>query len=88
MKELRSLADDGCTHRQMDETSLVKLGARPRYRQAVVALLQSLERDPNVEIVPLTEELYAQGFTCFKTDPTSNGESPTASRLSSYASAD
>lgn len=26
MKEWRSLADDGCTHLQMDETSLVKLG--------------------------------------------------------------
>ena len=39
--------------------------ARPQHRQAAVALLQSLERDPNVEIVPLTEELYAQGFDLF-----------------------
>jgi uncharacterized protein len=43
--------------------------ARPRYRQAAVALLQSLERDPNVEIVPLTEELYAQGFDLFQNRP-------------------
>jgi predicted nucleic acid-binding protein len=29
-----------------------------RYRQAAVRLLSALENDPNVEIVPLTEELY------------------------------
>jgi|GEM_PF-1299274 len=43
--------------------------ARLRYRQAAVALLRSLERDPNVEIVPLTEELYAQGFDLFQNRP-------------------
>ena len=40
--------------------------ARQRHREASVALLQSLERDPNVEIVPLTEELYARGFELYQ----------------------
>ena len=40
--------------------------ARQRYREASVALLQSLENDPNVEIVPLTEELYARGFELYQ----------------------
>jgi uncharacterized protein len=40
--------------------------ARQRFREASVAILQSLERDPNVEIVPLTEELYARGFELYQ----------------------
>ena len=40
--------------------------ARQRHREASVALLQSLERDPNVEIVPLTEALYARGLELYQ----------------------
>ena len=40
--------------------------ARQRYREASVVLLQSLEKDPNVEIVPLTEVLYARGFEVYQ----------------------
>jgi predicted nucleic acid-binding protein len=40
--------------------------ARQRYRAASIALLQSLEKDPTVEIVPLTEELYARGFELYQ----------------------
>jgi predicted nucleic acid-binding protein len=32
--------------------------SKSKYRRAAVELLQSLEEDPSVEIVPLTEELY------------------------------
>ena len=32
--------------------------SKSKYRRAAVELLQSLEEDPTVEIVPLTEELY------------------------------
>jgi predicted nucleic acid-binding protein len=32
-----------------------------KYRRAAVELLQALEEDPTVEIVPLTEELYERG---------------------------
>jgi len=32
--------------------------AKLRYRQAAIKLLNALERDPNVEIVPLSEQVY------------------------------
>jgi predicted nucleic acid-binding protein len=35
------------------------------YRQASVTLMESLEEDPNVEIVPLTEELYKEAFEMY-----------------------
>jgi predicted nucleic acid-binding protein len=35
------------------------------YRQAAVILMESLEEDPNVEIVPLTEELYKEAFDMY-----------------------
>ncbi len=37
-----------------------------RYRPAAVALLESLENDPNIEIVPLTEERYAKTMALFR----------------------
>ena len=40
--------------------------ARPRYRQAAVELLESLESDPMVEIVPLSEELYERAFELYR----------------------
>lgn len=43
--------------------------AKLRYRQAAVELLNSLEADPNVEIVPPTEDLYARAFDLFRTRP-------------------
>jgi uncharacterized protein len=36
------------------------------HRQAAVELLESLEQDPSVEIVPLTEELYNQAFDLYR----------------------
>ena len=32
--------------------------SKKRYRTAAIQLLESLESDPNIEIVPLTNELY------------------------------
>jgi predicted nucleic acid-binding protein len=40
--------------------------AKQRYRAAAVALLQSLEQDANIEIVPLTEDVYERGFKLFQ----------------------
>jgi predicted nucleic acid-binding protein len=37
-----------------------------RYRAAAVALLDAIERDPNVEIVPLSEELYRQSLEIYR----------------------
>lgn len=36
-----------------------------RYRRAAVTLLDAIERDPNVEIVPLSAELYKEGLQLF-----------------------
>jgi uncharacterized protein len=40
--------------------------AKQRYRSAGARILTSLEADPCVEIVPLTEELYHQAFQLYR----------------------
>nr|WP_230843268.1 type II toxin-antitoxin system VapC family toxin [Gloeobacter morelensis] len=40
-----------------------------RYRPAAVQLLTAIETDPNVDVVPLTESLYAQAFALFRARP-------------------
>lgn len=40
--------------------------AKLRYRSAAVKLLKALEEDPNVEIVPLSEELYKRGWLLYR----------------------
>ncbi len=34
--------------------------AKLRYRQAAISLLSSLENDPNVEIIPASDDLYRE----------------------------
>jgi len=43
--------------------------AKQRHREAAVALLESLAQDPNVEIIPITEELYGRGFELYRHRP-------------------
>lgn len=43
--------------------------ARLRYRKAAVELLDSLESDPGVEIVPLSEPLYARALQLYRDRP-------------------
>jgi uncharacterized protein len=40
--------------------------ANLRYRIAAFALLDAIERDPNVEIVPLSEELYRRSLELYR----------------------
>jgi predicted nucleic acid-binding protein len=44
--------------------------SRQRYRTAAVSLLQALEVDPGVEVLPLSEELYSRALQlyCSRTD--------------------
>jgi|SRR5579872_1893302 len=42
---------------------------KERFRAAGIALLDALERDPGVEIVPLDEELFARAFRLYRTRP-------------------
>ena len=43
--------------------------SKQRYRHAAVELLRSLEADPNVTIVPLSEDLYAQALRLYRGRP-------------------
>ena len=40
-----------------------------RYRLAAMKLLDSLRADPNVEIIPLSEDLYTRGLRLFRERP-------------------
>lgn len=40
--------------------------AKQRYRHAAVKLLYSLEADPNVEIIPLSKQLYERAFQLYR----------------------
>jgi uncharacterized protein len=44
-----------------------------QYRHAVLQLLSSLQNDPNVEIVPLTNQLLEQAMKLFAGRPAKNG---------------
>ena len=37
-----------------------------RYRAAAVQLLQAIENDPNIGVVPLTETLYTEAFNLYQ----------------------
>ena len=43
--------------------------SKQRYRRAAVMLLDSLETDPRVEIIPLSEQLYARASQLFRQRP-------------------
>jgi uncharacterized protein len=43
--------------------------AKQRYRWAGIRLLQSMEQDPQVTIIPVTEELYARAFELYRQRP-------------------
>lgn len=43
--------------------------SKRRYRKAAVKLLDALKQDPQVEIVPLSEELYEQALELFRNRP-------------------
>ena len=40
-----------------------------RYRKDALALLEALGEDPNVEIIPLSEDLFARAFLLFRSRP-------------------
>lgn len=51
---------------------LLELGnalSKQRYREPAVKLLEGFEQDPNVEIVPLSEDLYIKALDLFKKRP-------------------
>jgi predicted nucleic acid-binding protein len=40
--------------------------SKQRHRRAAISLLRSIESDPNVSIVPLSQELYTQAFQLYQ----------------------
>ena len=40
--------------------------AKLRYRAAAIELLNSIEEDPNIEIIPLSEELYEKPIELYR----------------------
>ena len=57
------------THLVTTQAILLEIGnalSKARYRKAAIQLLESLEADPNVEIVLLTKDLYKAAFNLFK----------------------
>jgi predicted nucleic acid-binding protein len=40
--------------------------SKSQYRQAAIALLDSIERDDNIEIIPISESLYKKGLDLFR----------------------
>jgi len=43
--------------------------SKQRHRDAAIRLLHALEADPNVEILPLSEQLYAQALQLYRKRP-------------------
>jgi predicted nucleic acid-binding protein len=57
------------THLVTTHAVMLEIGnalSKQRYRRAAVELLQSLEIDPQVEVVPLTKDLYAQALQFYR----------------------
>lgn len=66
-----NLAEEG-TRLITSRPIIVEIGnalAKLRYRKAAIELLESLEEDPNVEIIPITEQLYQRAFQLYKDRP-------------------
>ena len=71
-KRAEELADQLETEAIHLVTVLLEIGnalSKQRYRQDALELLTALERDGQVEIVPLTENLYEQAFDLFRRRP-------------------
>lgn len=67
--ELANQFEDNKTRLVTTRAIVLEIGnalSRQRYRASAIQLLESLEQDPNVEIVLLTEELYTAAFDLFK----------------------
>ena len=67
-EELADQLETEAIHLVTTRAVLLEIGnalSKQRYRQAAVELLTALEQDGQVEIVPLTENLYEQAFDLF-----------------------
>ncbi len=42
---------------------------KQRYRSTAVALLEALQEDPSVEIVPISDDIYSRAFDLYRSRP-------------------
>lgn len=71
-EELADLLEAAATRLVTTRAVLLEIGnalSKKRYRKAAVELLDSLEHDPQVEILSLTEELYEKALELFRNRP-------------------
>ncbi|HZT41569.1 MAG TPA: PIN domain-containing protein [Chthonomonadaceae bacterium] len=71
-EELAEQMEQDATRIITTRAVLLEIGnamGKQRYRADAVALLESLEEDPSVEIVPLTEDLFARAFQLYRSRP-------------------
>lgn len=57
------------THLIVTHAVMLEIGnalSKQQYRRAAVKLLRSLELDPNVEIIPITEQLYSRSLLLYR----------------------
>ena len=57
------------THLVTTRAVMIEIGnalSKRRYRKAALELLDSLEDDPTIEIIPVTEELYQQALQLYR----------------------
>jgi uncharacterized protein len=67
--QLADQLEDNKTRLVTTQAILLEIGnalSKLRYRAAAIQLLASLEADPNVEVVLLTNELYSAAFNLFR----------------------
>jgi len=67
--ELADEMEAANTHFVTTRAILLEIGnalSRLRYRAAAISLLTALEKDPNVEIVPFSEDLYQRALEIYR----------------------
>jgi uncharacterized protein len=67
--QLADQLEKNSTHLVTTRAVMIEIGnalAKLRYRDAAIRLLQAMEVDPQVEIVSVTEELYARAFMLYR----------------------
>jgi uncharacterized protein len=65
---LADMPEESSTQLVITRAVMLEIGnaiSKERYRRAGIALLDSLEADPRVEVVPLSEELFARAVALF-----------------------
>jgi uncharacterized protein len=67
--ELANQIESNSTRLVTTQAILLEIGnalAKQRYRASAIELLESLETDPNIEVVSLTNDLYRLALNLFK----------------------